>query len=245
MSKHFLTSFMLSAGLALAQSNRDFPVQFQNCVEYVGTGPISMAQALPFVPTPFVIAPDADGKATLVVRAARCGSVTVDGSQPKPGIVSHIGISVVSPDGSGDINNYTIAFATDSDRLAQRLERAGMPVLVDSDLVKEDATPQLYVEVSPEEKAGWSITGTQTNNAFLTMHFLANWWYKGPQGIVKMPTDIPSITFKGAQATVITRSSSTLGRVLQGTSYSQFGARPFDFNVRGEFGVGVMNTTVR
>ena len=189
MHKYLLPLFLLSASFALADDNRRFPVQFQNCVEYVGTGPISLAQAQPLVPSPFVIATDNDGNATLVVRAARCTAVRVDGADPIPGIVSHIGVMVVSPDGTGDINNYTVAYATNSDRLARRLTGAGIPTLVDLDLVKEDSTPSLYVEVSPDSKAGWSITGTQTNTAFLTTPFLANWWSKSDKGIAKMATD--------------------------------------------------------
>lgn len=119
MHKHLL-AFLLPASFALAADNRGFPVQFQNCIEYVGTGPVSLAKAQALVPTPFVIATDTNGNATIVVRAARCASVKVDGFEAIPGIVSHIGVMVVSPDGTGDINNYTVAYATDSERLAQR-----------------------------------------------------------------------------------------------------------------------------
>lgn len=246
--------FLGGAALAVAgeESSRNFPVRLSGCSEYVGTGPIAMAQAAPFVPAPFAILNDGSGNATLVVRASRCSSVTVDGqSRPEPGIVAHIGISIVSPDGTGSINNYTIAYSTDSARLAQRLERAGLPVLFDSDLVYE-VTPnppvsssELYVEVSPDRAAGWSITGAVTSNAFLTIPFLANWWHKSREGVVKMATDIPSITFKPAQAKVITRSSTALGRLLRANSFSQFGARAADFNVRGEFGAAQMSVTVR
>ena len=244
MHKQLLPLF-LCAGFALAADNRGFPVQFQNCVEYVGTGPVSLAKAQALVPAPFVIATDANGDATVVVRAARCTSVKLDGFEAVPGIVSHIGVMVVSPDGTGDINIYTVAYATDSDRLAQRLERAGIPALLEADLVKENNTPALYVEVSPDGKAGWSITGTQTDNAFLTIPFLANWWSKSDKGIAKMSTNIPSITFKFAQGTIHTRSSSKIGKLIQGNSYSQFGVRAFDFNVRGEFASGFMDTTLR
>ena len=60
-----------------------------------------------------------------------------------------------------------------------------------------------------------------------------------------MATNIPSITFKFAQGTIITRRSGKIGQLIQGNSYSQFGVRPFDFNVRGEFVTGLMDVTVR
>lgn len=255
MNCRLIVCMFAAAALAAGaeESSRNFPVQFSGCNEYVGTGPVPLAQAAPFVPAPFAIADDGAGNATLVVRAASCSSVTVDGaSRPEAAVVAHIGISIVSPDGTGAINNYTIAHATGSQRMAQRLERAGLPVLVDSDLVYEVtpnppvATSELYVEVSPDRgAAGWSITGAVTNNTLFTIPFLANWWYKSRDGVIKMATDIPAITFKAAQATVITRRGSALGRLLGANSFSQFGARASDFNVRGEFGAAQMNVTVR
>ena len=255
MNIRMIWGLLAGVGLAFADSDssRSFPVQLGGCTEYVGTGPIAIAQAARFVPAPLAVLNDGSGNATLVVRASRCSTVTVDGAgRGEPGVVSHIGISIVSPDGTGAINNYTIAYATDSARLAQRLERAGLPVLLDTDLVYEvtPAAPvtssELYVEVSPDRGAGWSITGSVTNNAFLTIPFVANWWYKSREGLVKMATDIPSITFKAAQATVITRSTTALGRLLLGAnSFSQFGARPADFNVRGEFGAALVSVSVR
>lgn len=52
-------------------------------------------------------------------------------------------------------------------------------------------------------------------------------------------------TFKFAQGTIRTRSASKIGQLIQGNSYSQFGVRAFDFNVRGEFASGFMDTTLR
>lgn len=234
-----------------APRGRDFPVEFSGCSEYVGTGPVSHARASLFVPAPFVAANDGSGNATLVVRAAQCASVKVENFPAESGSVAHIGVVVVPPDGTGDINNYTLAYATSSRRLAQRLERAGFAVLTDSDLVYEVTpnppvtTSELYVEVSPESEAGWSITGAVQANAFLTIPFTANWWAKVREGSMKMSTAIPSIAFKPAQAKIITRRSTVLGQLLNANSYDQFGARPFDFNVRGEFALGQMSVTVR
>ncbi len=244
---------LLAACLVPAlMADHDFPVRFQGCSEYVGTGPVPLAQAAPMVPTRFTVPADGTGNATLVVRAARCSAVTVDNfNRQEQAIVSQIGIVIVPPDGTGSINNYTIAYATDSERLALRLRQAGLPVLYDSDLVYE-VTPdppvtasEFYAEVSPERGAGWTIHGTVTNNAFLTTPFVANWWFAGQAGVIKMSTDIPSITYKAAQSRLTTRRSSPLGQVLRANGYAAFGSRPTDFNIRGEFVSGVMTTTVR
>lgn len=256
MSKaaHTFSLILAAAASMLAQpasQGRDFPVEFSGCSEYVGTGPVPFARAAQFVAAPFVTVNDGSGNATLVVRAAQCASVKVENFPAESGTVAHIGIVVVPPDGTGDINNYTLAYATSSRRLAQRLERAGLTVLTDSDLVYE-VTPappvtssELYVEVSPDSAAGWSITGAVQANAFLTIPFTANWWAKVREGGLKMSTAIPSIAFKPAQARIITRRSSVLGQLLNANSYDQFGVRPFDFNVRGEFAAGQMTVTVR
>lgn len=176
-SAHLLALILAATATMLAQpasQGRDFPVELSGCSEYVGTGPIPHARASQVVPAPFAALNDGSGNATLVVRASQCASVKVENFPAEPGTVAHIGIVIVPPDGTGDINNYTLAYATSNRRLAQRLERAGFTVLTDADLVYE-VTPappvtssELYVEVSPESAAGWSITGAVQANAFLT-----------------------------------------------------------------------------
>jgi len=249
-------ALICTAAACFAQSSNstDFPATFSNCSEYAGTGPIPFVQAAAMVPGHFTILSDNSHNATLVVRSTSCQSISVDNFGPEPGVIAHIGVSVVSPDGTGDINNFTVAFATNNTRLAQRLKRAGLPVIFDSDLVYQVTpnppitTSELYSEVSPDDLTpGWSLDGQVTNNAFLTTPFLANWWYQGPKGVIRMSTNFPSITFKAAQATVTTRLSSPLGKLIQSNHYS-FDAntlRASDFNVRGEYTSANLSVTVR
>ncbi len=187
------------------------------------------------------------GTATLVVRAAECASVRVDNDRPEPGILTQIGVSVVSPDGSGDINNYTVAYVTNSRRLAQRLARAGLPVSVDEDLVYE-ITPvppgnggELFVDSSPSSEPAFFLNGTVTDNTFLTIPFLANWWYESKRGRMLMATNIPTIAFSGASVTAYARRDSALGKLMGGNKFSAFNG----FNVRGRFATARMTITLR
>jgi len=54
---------------------RDFSATNAGCTEAIGFGPIPAAQAQPFVPTGFVVAPVGPGSARLVVRSANCQSM--------------------------------------------------------------------------------------------------------------------------------------------------------------------------
>ncbi|MBV9377187.1 MAG: hypothetical protein JO320_19405 [Alphaproteobacteria bacterium] len=97
--------------LALADS-RSFNVQFAGCTEFVGWGPVSLAAAQTLVPAGYVIAGAKNGEAAIVVRATSCEEVSVDHSPAQPTELSQIGINLVAPDGTGDINNYTVIYVT-------------------------------------------------------------------------------------------------------------------------------------
>jgi hypothetical protein len=62
------------------------------------------------VPAGYVIAGAAKGQAAIVVRATSCQGVAVGQSLPQPTELSQIGINLVAPDGTGDINNYTVVY---------------------------------------------------------------------------------------------------------------------------------------
>ncbi len=220
-------------------------VQFSGCTEYVGTGPIPMARAIGRVPRSFQILAGAGNTASLVVRAAQCEGVKVDNERPEPGSLTQIGITIVSPNGSGDINNYTVAYVTDSRRLAQRLQRFGLPAYVDEDLVYETAPNppgargELFVDSSPSAGPAFFLSGAVSDTAFLTVPFVANWWYESRKGRLLMATAIPTIAFGQAGVTVYTRQDSPLGELIGGNKFSNFSG----FNVRGRFATGRMSVS--
>lgn len=238
MKRFFLIHLLGVAGL-LAQPGSD--VQFSNCTEYVGAGWVPIAQAASFVPSTFQLLTSGP-QALLVTRASECASVVVDNSKPEPVRLSQIGVSVVSPDGTGDINNYTVIYVTNHKRLAQRLERAGLPVKLDEDLVYEVNAGNLFVDVSPEEGPAYFFNGAVTEpNPAAGFPFLANWWYESNRGRLKMSTNIPNIAFGSAAVTIFSRKQAPVGTLINGNSFSAFGF----YNVRGRFATGRMDVTVR
>jgi hypothetical protein len=103
-----------------------FGVEFTDCSELASITTITVAKARTFVPPSFTLAGDAGGT-PFVVRVAHCRAVSVDGSAPDAGTVAQLGVSIVSPDGTGDINNYTAWYYTTSQRLAVKLQLLGVP----------------------------------------------------------------------------------------------------------------------
>lgn len=228
---------------AAHDGNRPFGVTFSGCAEYVGFGPVSMAKAQALVPRRFTVT-DMGGVAGIVVRAATCESISVDGGPGIRAMVSHVGVNIVSPDGSGDINNYTIVYATNHPGLADKLRRMGLPAVYNPLIVDEDpaALPgEAYVSVFDDRLPAYSITGSVNAPSIPAFPFLANWWYSGRDGVIKMATDIPLIAFGFAALEFRTSSSSVLGNLIGGNTFSNF---PW-YNVRGEYGTAQMTVTAR
>ena len=253
MNRIVLLTLVAAAAMLRADQDtaRGFRVNFNNCTEWVGWGPARNAVALPLVPSGYQAAL-VNGSATIVVRAANCAQVIVDGRNSGPGTVAHVGVNIVSPDGTGTINNYTLSYVTTDEQLAKQLDKAGLPVSVDKSLAYE-FTPSandpnqgtLYVDVTPDgEEAPRPYTqfGAVANPApGSEFPFLANWWYAGKHGAIKMSTDIPLIGFGNASVRVYTRRSSVLGQLFGANEISGFTL----LNVRGRFASGVMTVSVR
>ncbi len=135
--KNLILVSALSAVALLAQPSSE--VQFSDCTEYIGAGWVPLSQAAPFVPSAFQLFTNGL-QALLVTRAADCQSVVIDNARPEAARISQIGVSVLSPDGIGDINNYT----------------------VDEDLAYEVNAGNLFVDVSPEDGPAYFFHGAVT-----------------------------------------------------------------------------------
>jgi hypothetical protein len=230
----FLSLIALLAVAALgsrlpAQTFTDFSVDFTNCSEFAGEGPISLAAAAPLVPSGFTINGAQSGTADIVIRATSCASATVDGRNARPTTLSQIGINIVPPDGTGDINNYTLVYISNNPFLVASFLAAGLPAQYDPDLTYEysaasNANGNLYVAASTLGSARYFIYGPETapppNSATV---FLANWWY-APHGELKMRQQslFPAISFGTSSVTFYTASTSTLGRLVGGNTFSNF-----------------------
>ena len=155
---------VLAASLHADNGNHGFTASLKNCTELIGFGPVPFAAARALVPASYALVPF-DGSAGLVVRASRCEAVGVDNSAEKAALVAQIGIAVISPDGTGDINNYTLSYATDRQQLAQALSQAGLPAVLDR-AVAYEFTPGFALHTSRFSMLG-SLIGGNTDASFV------------------------------------------------------------------------------
>jgi len=144
-----------------------FTVDFSQCTEFAGVGPVSFAKASASVPSVFsALTVGATGG--IVVRATSCSGVKVNGGFSIPTNISQIGVEIVPPDGTGDINNYTLIYASNNAELVLAFNLAGVPAVFDPTLVYEftyDSTGKagtLYAEVEGLGLPPYFIFGTSS-----------------------------------------------------------------------------------
>jgi hypothetical protein len=246
-----------AAAVAAPLTAQNFTVDFTNCSEFVGEGPVSLAVAKPLVPKPFVIAPGPSATtANIVIRATGCAGVSVNHGPSVPTNLSQIGINITPPDNTGEINNYTLIYVSNNPDLVLHFVAAGLPAQYDPQLTYEypaghTGSGNVYVAVAPPPSLfGRGITphfiyGPETapppNSA---QDFLANWWYSVPTifgaARMKQQSDFPAISFGGQSATLYTDSSSTLGKLIGGNADSNFSTLP----LRGVYPTAHMEVTV-
>ncbi len=223
-------------------NDRDFSMLFSNCTEYVAFGPMDLATAQASLPEGYV-ANEIEGSGGLVVRTSACERVSMSGTVSQPALVAHYGINIVSPDGTGDINNYTLAFVTNHRPLARRLNKAGLPAIYSADIAAEDPAilpGAVYISIFGDGLIPYTVTGDVAEPLPPAFPFLANWWYATKSGALKQSTAFPLIAFGPASLTLQTVSASPLGTLINGNTDTNF---PW-YNVRGIFTEAMMDVSV-
>lgn len=201
------------------KASKDFDVQFTSCTEFAGIGLVPYANARPLVPAQFTLAGDTT-TSLVVVRVANCADVVVDGHDLGPGTVSQVGITIVSPNGSGDINNYTVSYDTTSEYFTKRLKNAGINARYAPGIEYEyspngDGTGFLEVE-APRQK--FEVSGSVTEPTAGAVPFQAVWWRTSWGDTAKTDTPIPAIQFGQISSTLHTKRSSELRQLIGGTT---------------------------
>jgi hypothetical protein len=220
------------------------PTARAQCTEFVGVGPVDFARASGLVQSAFTTLP-VGSTAAVVARATNCASAKVDGERGLPTIVSQIGIEIVPPDGTGDINNFALIYVTNNAELAEAFQSAGLPVAFDPTITYEftydssGKTGELYVEATGPDLPAYFLTGTETDPANGS-DFKANWWYKGFGGVIKQASDFPSIAFGPANVSLHTSRKSLLGKLIGSNTDPDF----HFFPVRGIYSSAHMDVTV-
>jgi hypothetical protein len=202
-----------------------FQVEFGNCVESIGVGLIPTEQAQALVPAEFHVVGEGQPLTPLVVRTADCGDISVDGYSPKAGSIVQIGVVIVPPDITGDINNYTFWYYTSDAKLAHHLERVGINAQqvanLDYDYDPEGGGPTpLNVRIDQSGELTLRLDGMVVESTTPAGSFAANWWVKTDHGFVKMETRVPQIFIGSASLLLTTNPNNTLGQLIGGTSTS-------------------------
>jgi hypothetical protein len=229
------TALTVALSLAMSSSGAcvdglSFKVAFSNCEEFVGAGPVPLASAQKLVPQGYAITAASPGQAPIVVRMARCEAAKVDGARAVPTTISQIGINIVSPDGTGTINNYTLIYVTNNLFLAEALERIGVPASYDPAIAYEYTRNGagndgvLYGAVPDTKVRAYFLYGAQTEPAPNTQRlFIANWWRgTGDLARVRQQTTFPAISFGASNVTLYTSTFSLLGQLIGGNTYGNF-----------------------
>jgi hypothetical protein len=197
----------------------EFDVDFEECTEFAGITLVPRANALPFVPAGYTLAGDANN-ALVVVRVARCQSSVINGRGTAEITVAHVGVTLNGPDSSADINNYTVYFASDEQKLLTPLKKLGL----DGEKIKDigftfSANGALSIDVDAKHEPDYQLLGTAVAPTSAPTTFTASWWHDGARGErVQMRTVFPAIRFGSASMTLTTPVGSELASLLGGTS---------------------------
>jgi hypothetical protein len=204
---------------ALPVNSTNFAVEFNDCVESIGVTLVPTESVRLYVPEQFILAGEGQPVTPLVVRTARCSGIGVDGYKPRPGEIVQIGVVIVPPDGTGDINNYTLWYYTSDEKLATKLRNAGVNAqhvpTIDYHLDLDDSS--LLVRVPRPGAPRFVLSGTVQPSPNPAGSFLANWWQQVETGRVKMSTNVPVINLGGADLTLTTDPNSPLGQLIGGS----------------------------
>jgi hypothetical protein len=213
-------------------------------------GPVSLSRATALVPSPFSVLPIVAipaSTAGIVVRATSCASVRVNSGEPAATNISQIGLEIVAPDGTGDINNYTLIYLSNNPELVAAFNHAGVPALLDPTLTYQftydssGTAGEIYAKTEGPGVPAYFISGTETDPTTAGFDFKANWWFAGDKGIIKQASDFPNIAFGTATITLHTDRTGVLGQLIGGNSDADFHYLP----IRGRYPSAHMDVTVR
>ncbi len=217
----FLTCSAIAGSVprVLAERPAGFAVEFSNCVESIGVGLVPTEQARALVPAEFQLVGEGGPMTPLVVRTARCNGIAVAGPRPKAGSIVQLGVVIVPPDFTGDINNYTLWYYTSDAKLAHHLARLGVRAqhvpTIDYDYGSDGS---FFVNVPRPGRPLVSVDGTVVEPENSSGSFVANWWAIVDGCRVKMETNVPEIFIGDANLTLTTNPNGPLGQLIGGAS---------------------------
>jgi len=216
-----------------ATSGAGVTVTFDDCAETVGVGLGLRSEVRSRVPARYILAGDPAAPVTpTAIRAMRCERVNVNGFDVGTHEIAQIGAMIVSPDGTGALNNYQFWYYTDSFVLALAMNVIGIPAQYRLGLQFNHTSCgagvpcPVSVTSGPYAQPAFNLTGTAVEGDVVqTLAASSNWWYDGSNGTVKMtatgPNGVVSVRYGGGDFTVTTPTGSALASTF-GTSTIRF-----------------------
>ncbi len=217
-------SFLTLQHTVTAHEPSSLNVRFSDCVESIGVGLVSTDAARSLVPCDFPLVGEGSPVTPIVVRTARCRGISVAGRRPRSGVIVQIGMVIVPPDFTGDINNYTLWYYTSDATLADHLRCIGVDAQhvagldYDYQSISRGDPAGFLVNVPRPAHPTLSLFGTVVKSELPAGSFTANWWASSRGRTVKMTTSVPSIFIGSADIALETKASSSLGRLIGGGS---------------------------
>lgn len=209
--------------MQIIQPPADLTIELTDGVESVGVGLVSTDRAQGLLPAGFKLANNGEPVTPLVVLAARCEGIAVTGAEPSRGIFTQVGLAIAPPDGTGEINIYTLWHYTTHRTLLRSLQSLGLP---------SQYVSTLDYQVTLGSKAGTTgitipapaqpplMLAGDIHEPTQAVTFNGNWWAKAGSRLLKLNSVVPTATFGEAQLTLTTRADNQLGRLIGGTTLS-------------------------
>lgn len=183
---------------------KSLEVNFKDCTEFAGLTYVPNERVQDLVPPEYELlhlsGPD---EAVVVVRIASCDGITVKKGKSAPGTVAQVGVTMIGPDATSDINNYTLWYVTNHRPLARELSKLGVAAEF-SGAIDYAFTPDesgfgaFEVAVGAKHAPDYALVGTAQSPTADAVPFVASWWTDTCKGRVQMRTTLPSIQFGGS-----------------------------------------------
>lgn len=208
------------------QAGPDFTGTYSDCDEFAGLGFVPLANVQPYVPDDFIVIEAGPGLALLVAQAGSCASIDVGEGAPRPGIFAQLGVAIVPPDGTGDGNFYQLMFASNHQRLAHHMKKAGANARFSPQLSYQLASDPdaLEIHVPKPPHLGWSMGGpvvfpdpSSPPNPTTVFNY---WHQSAKQGNVRQRNTVEGIRLGTGQEVQLTALGAELEAILGGPSLS-------------------------
>src|SRR5580658_3020616 len=103
-----------------------FTAALTDCVESIGVALAPTANVQAYVPSEFTLASDGAPVTPMVVRTSRCEGISFGHDISLHVVVVQVGAVIIAPNGTGNIDNYTLWYYTTNLSLTIHLLAAGV-----------------------------------------------------------------------------------------------------------------------